>query len=421
NLAIRNITHWLTNIDDSELKSDVAQQVAMLYEQSNLESGFLELAFKNHANLLKINGLLEKNTTFGQQTNQLLTDLIQVTTRNFNQEIADFDDVLEQSKIVLIILVVIVIGLFLGCMYGYVLPKITRRLQQLTIDTQLISEGRYEIAINYSGDDEISLLAKSLDGFKSMLKEKQRVESEREKLIEKLMKSNEELERFAYICSHDLQEPLRMIRSFSTKLKERLKDKLEGDETTLRYFRFITEGAENAQNLIQDILDYARINNSTEAFSQVNTKNMVLSIKENMQFQLEAAQARLTFDSLPTVIANETQIYQLLSNLINNGLKYQKKERIPRVHIACEEKKHHWQFSVKDNGIGIERRHHEKIFQIFQRLNRKSLFSGTGIGLAICKKIMERHEGKIWVESDGFSGSVFYFTLPKNHDMDENE
>ena len=237
--------------------------------------------------------------------------------------------------------------------------------------------------------------------------------SERERLIENLTSSNEELQRFAFICSHDLQEPLRMIRSFSDKLKIHIADQLEGNGKAQRYFKFVIDGAELAQNLISDILSYSSIGADAMHTERVDMNKITALIKAACQPVLEERQATIRFADLPVVTGNKTQIYQLLQNLINNALKYQLSDSKPTVQLAAEDKGMHWLISVKDNGIGIEARHIAKIFNVFQRLNKKSEYPGTGIGLAICKKIIEHHGGTIWAESEKGNGATFFFTLPK--------
>lgn len=236
---------------------------------------------------------------------------------------------------------------------------------------------------------------------------------EKNNLIEKLSDSNEELERFAFVCSHDLQEPLRMIRSFSEKLQIHMGEHFENDEKGKKYFRFITNGAEQAQDLIQDILAYSSIDNDAQPMEKVNPKDLIDVIKSNMQLNLEERDGKITYDELPDLCGNKTQFFQLFQNIINNGIKYQKIDSSPHVHVSVKDSGEYWQFSIKDNGIGMETRHLTKIFDVFKRLNKKSQYAGTGVGLSICKKVVQRHGGRIWVESKKDIGSTFYFTILK--------
>ncbi len=248
--------------------------------------------------------------------------------------------------------------------------------------------------------------------------ERKQAEAEREAFIERLTDSNEELERFAFVCSHDLQEPLRMIRSFTDRLQTYMGDTFEKDEKCKKYFRFITNGAEHAQNLINDILTYSSIDKDIQHLEKIDPEALILLMKENMYLDFEKRGGRITHDKLPKLVGNKTQLFQLFQNLINNGMKYQIPSNNPHVHIGVEDKESHWEFYVRDNGIGIEGRHLKKIFNVFQRLHKKSQYAGTGVGLSICKKVVERHGGKIWVESEKGKGSTFYFTLLKPTNME---
>lgn len=244
--------------------------------------------------------------------------------------------------------------------------------------------------------------------------ERKQKEIEREKLINDLAKSNEGLEHFAFVCSHDLQEPLRIIRSFSERLQKHMGDTLEGDEKAELYFKFIVDGAARAQVLIADILAYSRLENDTQVLEAVNAEELVEAVKKHLQIGLDGDQRSVTYDQLPMLSGNKTQLYQLLQNLINNGLKYQSAGARPEVHIsATDSGDGFWHFAVKDNGIGIEPRYQQQIFDVFKRLHGQGEYAGTGIGLAICAKVAERHGGRLWVESEKGSGSTFFFSLPK--------
>jgi PAS domain S-box-containing protein len=228
-------------------------------------------------------------------------------------------------------------------------------------------------------------------------------------LNEDLKRSNRELEQFAYVASHDLQEPLRMISSFTQLLAQRYKDKL--DQDAHEFIQFAVDGALRMQILINDLLEYSRIETRGKKFSPVGMQTVLDQVIKNINLMIRESKAIITSDGLPEIVADEHQIVQLLQNLLINSLKFC--DVSPRVFISATEQPDSFLFSLKDNGIGIESEYHEKIFQIFQRLHSRDDYGGTGIGLAICKRIVERHGGKIWVDSGPGKGSVFYFTILK--------
>jgi PAS domain S-box-containing protein len=232
-------------------------------------------------------------------------------------------------------------------------------------------------------------------------------------MTEELARSNKDLEQFAYIASHDLQEPLRAVAGFMGILKKQYKDKLDAD--ALDYIDQAVEGAERMKALINDLLTYSRVGTRGEALKLISMKTAFDAAINNLQMAIGESKAVVTHDSLPNVIADALQMTQLLQNLISNAIKFNGKG-LPEIHIMVRHEDQYWVFGVRDNGIGIESQYFERIFLIFQRLHTRNQYSGTGIGLALCKKIIERHNGKIWVESAPGSGSTFYFTISDKGD-----
>jgi light-regulated signal transduction histidine kinase (bacteriophytochrome) len=235
-------------------------------------------------------------------------------------------------------------------------------------------------------------------------------------LINKLKTSNKELEQFAYVASHDLQEPLRMVASFSQLLQRRYKDQI--DEDANDYIEFIVEGANRMKDLIDDLLAFSRLNTEAKEFKLTDINNVLDDVLVNLNPSIVENNAQITHGPLPIIKVDSSQIRQLLQNLISNAIKFHG-DKPPKIHISAKESGKEWLFSVSDNGIGIDTEHLEKIFNVFNRLHTREEYEGTGIGLAICKRIINRHEGRIWVESEEGKGSTFYFTIPKS-EMDIN-
>ncbi|HEX7765262.1 MAG TPA: ATP-binding protein, partial [Nitrospira sp.] len=236
-----------------------------------------------------------------------------------------------------------------------------------------------------------------------------RVQQSLEESNAELARSNADLQQFAYVASHDLQEPLRMIASYTQLLARRYKGKLDSDADD--FIGYAVDGANRMQKLINDLLAYSRVTTQGKVFEQVDCNQILEDVLSNLRIAIEENRAVVTHDALPVVTADGGQLGQLFQNLIGNAIKFHGKEP-PRVHVSVELRNNEWQFSVLDNGIGVDPQYAERIFVIFQRLHNREEYPGTGIGLAVCKKIVERHGGRIWMQSPIGRGSIFYFTLP---------
>ncbi|MBN1813034.1 MAG: GAF domain-containing protein [Anaerolineae bacterium] len=227
---------------------------------------------------------------------------------------------------------------------------------------------------------------------------------------EELERSNRELEHFAYVASHDLQEPLRMVKSYLQLLERRYTGKLDQDADD--FITCAVDGAARMHMLINDLLTYSRVSTRAKPFEPTDCSAILNHALSNLRVAIEESKATITFDDLPIVGADATQLTQVYQNLISNAIKFHKKDIPPCIHVSAERQEDEWRFSVRDNGIGIAPEHTERIFLIFQRLHTREEYPGTGIGLAVCKKIIERHGGRIWIESEPEEGSTFYFTIP---------
>ena len=237
----------------------------------------------------------------------------------------------------------------------------------------------------------------------------QAVEERLEQRTQELERSNKDLVQFAYVASHDLRAPVRAIKSFSQILEKDYRDKL--DEEANECLDFIVTGAGRLETLINDLLAYSRVDTQGKAFVSVDTSEVVDQVVGDLRLDIRDSHAEITRDALPVVKADASQMTQLFQNLISNAIKFQGEDP-PKVHVAARKEDDGWVFSVKDNGIGIESQHTERIFAMFQRLHTQDEYPGSGMGSAICKRIVERHGGNIWVQSEVGMGSIFYFSLP---------
>jgi len=245
---------------------------------------------------------------------------------------------------------------------------------------------------------------------------RQRAEESLARRTQELERSNRELEQFAYVASHDLQEPLRMVSSYTQLIARRYRGQLDADAD--EFIAFAVDGANHMQQLINDLLAYSRVSTRGQPFAATDCHAVLGQVRANLSAAIQESGALVTNDELPTVMADEAQLVQLFQNLIGNAIKFHTPGEPPRVHISAKktsevfETSEVWTFAVRDNGIGIDPQYHERIFVIFQRLHAREEYPGTGIGLAICQRIVERHDGRMWVESELGESATFYFTLP---------
>ncbi len=261
--------------------------------------------------------------------------------------------------------------------------------------------------------DPVSILETNTD-----ITERKRYEEELSERAEELARSNAELEQFAYVASHDLQEPLRMVSSYTQLLARRYKGQLDSDAD--EFISYAVDGATRMQTLIHDLLAFSRVGTAGKELVPTDTADVFDAACANLRSAIEESGAQVTSEELPTVMGDRTQLGQLFQNLIGNAIKFRGEGPV-HVDVGAERRDGEWLFSVRDNGIGIEPEYAERIFVVFQRLHARAEFSGTGIGLAVCKKIVERHGGRIWVESEPGEGSTFYFTLRSVEGLPDHE
>jgi signal transduction histidine kinase len=296
---------------------------------------------------------------------------------------------------------------------NYFTPELVRLLAAIADGMgALLDNGRLQesqVGLEQQVADRTHELSKVNGNLEKEILEHTRVEAALKHTMEELSRSNQELEQFAHIASHDLQEPLRMVSSYTQLLERRYKDKLDSDAS--EFIAYAVDGAKRMQIQINDLLAYSRVTTQGNSFEATECTDIFEIAVGNLAASIEESGAVVTRDTLPIVEADASQLVSVFQNLIGNGIKYRGDEP-PRIHVSAAESGDEWVFSFKDNGIGIEPHFAERIFVIFHRLHSRTEYPGTGIGLAICKKVIERHGGRIWVESELQKGSTFYFTLP---------
>jgi len=268
---------------------------------------------------------------------------------------------------------------------------ITKGLNEINRAAYKISKGDLTDRVTVFSKDEIGQVAIAMND-----------------MTDKLVSSNKELSQFAYIASHDLQEPLRTISNYAGLLQMKYKGKM--DETADKYLNVITQATNRMQTLIKDVLEYSQIG-VDKSLQTIDCNKMLKGVLADIDANIKKNNARIHYKSLP-VIRGYSELSYVFQNIISNAIKFRKEDTEPIVDISATEKNKEWLFEIKDNGIGIEPRYFERIFIIFQKLHSNKVYSGTGIGLSHCKKIIELHNGKIWVESEPAKGSSFYFTIP---------
>ena len=296
--------------------------------------------------------------------------------------------------------------------YSVRVPVLTRNeLGQLTESfNQMLADIQARDVELKQTNAELSIQVEARGTAEEKLKRfNEQLEARVQQRTSELQRSNQELEQFAYVASHDLQEPLRMISSFMQLMERRYKGRLDDDAD--QYIGYAVDGARRLQLLIQDLLAFSRVGSHGAPLEPTNCEEVLARVRGNLQVAATESDATITSDPMPVVMGDASQLVQLFQNLLANGLKFRGQEA-PKIHVGARQDGNEWMFTVSDNGIGIDKQFFDKIFTIFQRLHGREEYPGTGIGLAVCKKIVERHRGRIWLESEPGKGTQFHFTLP---------
>ncbi|MEV0823385.1 sensor histidine kinase [Nonomuraea rubra] len=308
------------------------------------------------------------------------------------------------AALIVVFALLLALGVGLVAMVRYAVLK---PIDQLTAQVRTVAGGDFDHDLHVDRPAELAELSSHIDSMRARIVSAWRVATDQ---AEELRRSNGELEQFAYVASHDLQEPLRKVASFTQMLEQRYGPQL--DERARQYIHYAVDGAKRMQLLINDLLDFSRVGRVTGEKGEVDSGALLERALENLSATLEDAEATVTHDELPRINGNELQLTQLFQNLIENAVKFRSEEP-PRVHIGVRRDGDRWEFSCSDNGIGVERKYADRIFLIFQRLHPRDVYPGTGIGLALCRKIVEYHGGQLWLDGDSDGhGATFRWTIP---------
>lgn len=302
---------------------------------------------------------------------------------------------------------------------------IVEPLDALAADARAVGSGDLDHEVRASGPEEIADLGRDVESMRRALvatvveveRSRAEIAEAHARLVEQaeeLRRSNRDLEQFAYVASHDLQEPLRKVASFTQLLQKRYGGQL--DERADQYIEFAVDGAKRMQRLIQDLLGFSRVGRIGGELTDVDLEEVLGQALGDLEQAVEESGAVVTHDPLPTVRGEQPLLEQLLQNLVGNALKFRHTDRAPRIHIGVREVPGAWELECRDNGIGIDQQYADRVFVIFQRLHPKDVYEGTGIGLALCKKIVEYHGGRIWIDDDGREGTSVRWTLPRDDD-----
>ncbi|MGY4646122.1 sensor histidine kinase [Cellulomonas sp. URHB0016] len=321
-----------------------------------------------------------------------------------------------------IVAVLVLAAVAVGILLWIALKRwVVNPVDALAADARAVSSGDLEHPVEATGPGEIATLAADVEKMRvALVRQVQTVEASRAQIVqahdllteqaEELRRSNRDLEQFAYVASHDLQEPLRKIASFTQLLQKRYGGQL--DERADQYIEFAVDGAKRMQRLIQDLLGFSRVGRLGGEVVEVDLGSALAEATSNLEQSIEESGAVVTHDELPVVRGEGALLVQLFQNLVGNAVKFRHPDREPRVHISAQRADDGWQLECRDNGIGIDAQYADRVFVIFQRLHPKDVYEGTGIGLALCKKIVEFHGGRIWIESPEAAGTRICWTLP---------
>ena len=358
---------------------------------------------------LRLEQIANENIAYTQQLNEAVYMLVNDVKNKTEFASHSLNNTIRNSRALLYVIAFIALAVSFLIAWRFIYKIIVVKLAYLSSVTKRLSRDEFDFEIDTRGEGELMNIAVALDSLRDhSLKRASFNQILQDKSL-KLKRSNDDLSQFAYIASHDLQEPLRMVGSYVQLLKKKYRGKLDSDAD--QFIDYAVDGCVRMKSLIDGVLTFSRVESNAEEMEQVSCERVLQEVMIDLSVKLQERNARVTWGDMPLILAIPSQVRTVFENLISNGIKYCDHE-VPQVEIEATLLTDKVRFSVKDNGIGVDKKYQDKIFIIFKRLHSRDQYGGTGIGLSICKKIIERHGGEISLESSPGEGTTFYFTLP---------
>lgn len=414
NHSIRKIVRTIVQSRNVEFHHDIKKNIAVLIEYGQDSPDIFDSKQTITTMSERLKMISEENIIYTEKFNAAVSLLARQVKDNAELSSSKLDESIYASRKILYVILFIALVISFIISWVFIYKKIIVRIAELSSITKKLSSNNFQFDINTQGDDEFSEFAIALESLREHSLKRIYLNKALEKNSLRLKQSNEDLSQFAYIASHDLQEPLRMVGSYVQLIKSKYKGKLDSDSDT--YIDYAVDGCIRMKALIEGLLEYSRVESSSEELQSIDCNALLEDVIHDLSIQIHECNAEIIVSDMPSIYAIPSQLRMVFSNLIGNALKYCEND-IPRVEIQSTINGDKIKFSVKDNGIGIKPRYQEKIFVIFKRLHSRAEYSGTGIGLSICKKIIERHGGNISLKSELGEGAIFYFTLPISPSM----
>lgn len=411
NHSLRKIVRTIVQSKNIVFGQDIKNNIAKLIEFGQDSPDIFDYR-KNIISIVdRLEMITQENIVYTQKLNTAVLSLANEVRFEAESSSVDLHNTIVTSRNTLYVITILALIVSLLISWGFIYKRIVVKLSELSSVTKKLSNNDFEFDMDINGKDELSDIAIALESLREHSIKRISMNKALHNNSLKLQQSNEDLSQFAYIASHDLQEPLRMVGSYVQLLQSKYGNQLDKDAIT--YIDFAVDGCVRMRNLIEGLLEYSRVDSSDEEFKEVDCNSLLEEVIQDLSVSINESSADIIYDSLPKVYAVPSQLKMVFSNFINNAIKYCE-NTIPRVEIKAMLVNDKMRFSITDNGIGIKPQYQKKIFIIFKRLHSRAEYSGTGIGLSICKKIIERHGGEVSLESAYGVGTTFFFTLP-NH------